>query len=90
VFSVFPGIPGVVGYKPQYIGGIYEGTEINYIVQAHAGARMGIPYAVAVAGVLVHNQTRPPDPGETVPLVPTDKLFWLKKGYNEYEKRKDW
>ncbi len=78
-----PHLQIVVGYKPQYVGGVATDSEINYIIQGHACAKAGLPLAFGLFGTAVHNAA-------SLTLVPAAKLFWFEKGYNEYEKRKDW
>ena len=73
----------VVNWK--YKGMKFDRSEVNYILEGHAMARLGIPYDfgqnVLVSGWKNLRWGHAPS-GKT--------LYWFEKGYNEYESRKTW
>jgi len=63
----------------------FDRSEVNYILEGHAMARLGIPYDVG-QNVLV-SLWKNVKWGH----APSGKTFyWFEKGYNEYESRKTW
>ncbi len=82
--------------KWLYQGQVYSGSNVNYIVGGHAMANLKVGWYSAKAYFYSWKSLRPvltwPPKFPRSPWSDAldDPFYWFKKGYDEYNTRKDW